>query len=466
MENLSNIAFVSTHFPYPDLNKVSDLIYYEGPILSHFVDKKGKNLLYLWVDNDSSRNRWLIFEIDKSSLINYLHKGISLRDLVLKNRSDFLLLADINESLGIEFSNLIKKENLPEIYLPKEGSYFEFSIPQIYANSLEDEYLHSLLSDSINLKIENKTQKYLSAVKVDNLLTVLRNVKLSFTSFISINFRKDFTSEDFLSLNFETLISTVVKDSELLIPNLEYGSFCASFTTDYLMSKEISPKIQQWRKDTFLRFKSEVIEADLDINALQPLLNKYDDFDRKAIYSPILEISKDSNDYKISITDKTFKKIKRTLKPISKPIQDKLIPKIKSIDIEKKESLFQIIGIGEKVNEQPKISKKNILESKELDYAELTQSTNTIFYHENELYLKEQFDFKIVYDRGNYVIDYTPFEIHLENVSFESVKNELYKSIIDLYKRLTKVNEKELSLKEIKLKNELLDIVSIPNIKY
>ena len=465
MENLSQIAFVSTHFPYPDLSKISDLIYYEGPILSHFINKEGKDLLYLWIDSDSKHNRWLIFEVDRNSLINYLYKNISLRDLVSKNRKDFLLISDINENLISEFNNLIQKENLPEIYLPKEDSYFEFSIPAIYTNSLEEEYLHSLVNYSISLKIENKSNKYLSAVKVDNLLIVLKNVKQSFTNFISINFKKDFTSEDFVNLNFDTLFSTVIKDSELLMPNLEYGSFCASFTTDYLMSKEISPKIQQWRKDTFTRFKNEVIEAKFDINSLQILLEKYDEYDRKAIYSPILEISKDSNDYKISITDSSFKKVKKTLTPISKPIQEKLVPKVQLLEPEKQELLFQIIGIGEKVNEQPKISKKNILETKELNYAEISQSTNTISYHDNELYLKEQFDFKVVYDRGTYIIDYSPFEIHIENSNFESAKNSFYKSIIDLYIHLTNADENQLSLKDIGFKNELLNIISIPNIK-
>jgi len=465
MENLSEIAFTSTYFPYTGLNKISDLIYYEGPILSHFTDKAGKSLLYLWVDNDSKHNRWLIFEVDKSSLVNYLHRSITLRDLILRNKKDFLLLADINEDLNIESSNLISKENLPEIYLPKESSYFDFSIPNVYAGSLEEEYLHSLLEYSISLKIESKSDKYLSVVKVDNLLSVLRNVKQSFTSFISINFKKDFSSEDFSNLNFETLLSTVIKDSELLIPNLEYGSFCASFTTDYLMSKEISPKIQNWRKETFLKFKSEVMESDFDNDLVQALITKYDDFDRKAIYSPILEISKDSNDYKISITDNTFKKVKKALKPISKPIQEKLIPKIKQVEAEKQESLFQIIGIGEKVNEELKISKKNILESKELDYAELTQTTNTIVYNDNELYLKEQFDFKIIFDRGNYIVDYPPYEIHVEGINFESVKTEFYKSIIELFVHLTNTKEQDLSLKQINLKNELLDVISIPNIK-
>lgn len=464
MENLSTISFSSNRFPYEGLKKMSDLINHEGPILSHFKNDY-VDLFYLWVDNDFSHNRWLIFEVDKNSLINYLYRNITLRDLILKNKKDFLLISDINENLIPESNNLVKKDDIPQLYLPNEDSFFEFSIPVAYAGSLEIEYLHSLLTDSISLKIENKSDKYLSAVKVDNLLSVLRNIKQSFTNFISVNFRKDFDSEDFSNLNFDTLLSTVIKDSELLIPNLEYGSFCASFTVDYLMSKEISPKIQSWRKATFNKFKSEVIEADLDINSLPPLLSKYDDSDRRAIYSPILEISKDINDYKISITDKTFKKIKKTLKPISKPIQERLVPKLKPVDTEKEETLFQIIGIAEKTNDQPKISAKNILESKELDYAEFTQSTNTFSYKENELYLKEQFYFKVVYNSGIYIIDYSPFEIHIENTGFETAKTEFYKVIVNLYKDLSKTDDQMLSLDEKKIKKGLLDLVSIPNLK-
>jgi len=464
MEDISNISFVSNSFPYIGFKKVSDLINHDGPILSHFSDNN-RHLLYLWIDNDLSYNRWLIFEVDKNSLLNYLYKNISLLDLIIDNKQEFLLVTDINESLEFECNNLIKKDSLPSVYLPTENSYFEFKIPNIYtSNDAEREYLHALVNDSISFKIESKSKKYLSAVKVDNLLNVLKNIKQSFTSYVSINFKKDFSSDDFKNLNFDTLLSTIVKDSELLMPNLAYGSFCASITTDYLMSKEFSPIIQNWRKETFIKYRNEVIEIDYDVQILNVLTEKYDEMDRRAIYSPIIEISRETNDYKISITDSSFRKIRKTLKPVSKPIREKLLPKIQSPEIIKSESLFQIIGMAEKTAEELKLNKKSILETKELDYAELTQSTDTIAYKGEELYLKEIFEYKIIYDRGVFIIDYPPLDLHIESQSFDLVKNEFYKNIIELYKRLQKLAIDQLSISESSLKNRIAELVAIPNV--
>jgi hypothetical protein len=464
MEDILNISFVSSIFPYANFKKVSDLINHDGPILSHFSDGK-RHLLYLWIDNDEIFNRWLIFEVDKNSLLNYLYKNTSLLDLILNNKQEFLLISDINGSLEYEFNNLIEKVKLPQVYLPTENSYFQFKVPLIYtSNDAEQEYLHVLVSDSISLKIESKTRKYTSAVKVDNLLNVLKNVKQSFTNYISINFRKSFSESDFENLNFNSLLSTIVKDSELLIPNLAYGSFCASLTTDYLMSKEFSPVIQKWRKETFIDFKHEVIEADYDINSLDVLTLKYDEFERRAIYSPIVEISRDSNDYKISITDNSFRKIKKILTPISKPIRERLMPRLQPSETVKSEALFQIIGLAEKNAEELKLSKRGILETKELDYAELTQSTDTISFKSSQLYLKDFFEFKIIYDRGTFIIDYPPLDLHLENISFDSVKSDFYKTIIDLYSILNKLDNDQLSLDEISIKHNLVEMIALPNI--
>lgn len=466
MEDLSSISFSNNNnFPYVNIKKVCDLINVDGPILSHFKTEDDIDVLYLWVDNNESLNRWLIFETTSDSLVKYFYKDINLRDLILNNKQEYILLCDLNGDLEYKHNNLVKKRSIPEVYIPTENSYFEFKIPSIYTeNFLENTYRHALISDSISIKIENKSNKYLSAIKVDNLLNVLKNVKQSFESFTSINFKKDFSTQDFEGLDFNSLLSAVVKDSELLIPNLEYGSFCASLTTDYLMSKEFSPKIQDWRKKTFKRFKDEVIEIEYDIQVLNLLTERYDEPDRKAIYSPIIEISKDSNDYNISITDNQFKTIKKTFKPISKPIREKLVPKIQPLDQDKVESLIQVIGIALKTDEQLKLNKKNIIETKELDYAELTQITDTISYASNELYLKVPIDFKIIYDRGTFIIDYYPFGLHVENSSFDSVKSEFYKMIIDTYKHLVSTNNTELSISEIAIKDNLLDIVSLTSL--
>ena len=51
-----------------ELTKVSDLIYFDGPFLSHYVHKSGDNYLSYWVDCDDEFQRWLVFRVGITSL--------------------------------------------------------------------------------------------------------------------------------------------------------------------------------------------------------------------------------------------------------------------------------------------------------------------------------------------------------------------------------------------------------------
>ena len=57
--------------------KVSDLINYEGPVLSHFTNSSDEHYLYYWVDQSKVATRWLIVKVGfwdiKSYLQNELH---------------------------------------------------------------------------------------------------------------------------------------------------------------------------------------------------------------------------------------------------------------------------------------------------------------------------------------------------------------------------------------------------------
>lgn len=57
-----------------ELTKVSDLIYFDGPFLSHYVHKSGDNYLSYWVDCDGEFQRWLVFRVGITSLQKYVDK--------------------------------------------------------------------------------------------------------------------------------------------------------------------------------------------------------------------------------------------------------------------------------------------------------------------------------------------------------------------------------------------------------
>ncbi len=112
-----------------------DLVYLEGPILSLFRDHK-QNWLYLWCDTDNlEKERWLLFPVSRTDLIDYLEKRTRLLDLVRKNVPRYLLdfkqKVDDEKSGGRDdsvatYRHLVRIADMQFIqeYLPTERSYF------------------------------------------------------------------------------------------------------------------------------------------------------------------------------------------------------------------------------------------------------------------------------------------------------------------------------------------------------
>jgi hypothetical protein len=112
--------------PIGGLNKVADLIYFDGPLLSLFRNEGGDSYLYYWCDSNEILNRWLIFRVSDQSLNSYLSKKIPLRELLLNPSDGFLYLADLNDELQFHNLLLIFPRNLPDLYVPDVESFYEF----------------------------------------------------------------------------------------------------------------------------------------------------------------------------------------------------------------------------------------------------------------------------------------------------------------------------------------------------
>lgn len=124
MENLKGIS-VKSDWLY-DLVKVSDLIYYEGPLLSHFQSTAGEDYLFYWVDSDELFNRWLIFNVSINKLQEYLNRKVSLLKLITDIDSGLIYKAEIDSNIKFHNVELVYIHNLPENYLPKSNSLYTF----------------------------------------------------------------------------------------------------------------------------------------------------------------------------------------------------------------------------------------------------------------------------------------------------------------------------------------------------
>lgn len=115
-------------FDFSKLIKVADLIYYEGPLLSHYMSSKGENYLFYWVDVDDEYNRWVVIRTDIFSIQQYLEKKVTLHSVITHPNDGFVYTVDIDNDIQYHNIKVIPIDDLPEEYIPTENSYYSFEV--------------------------------------------------------------------------------------------------------------------------------------------------------------------------------------------------------------------------------------------------------------------------------------------------------------------------------------------------
>ena len=124
-------------FDFSNFKKIADLIYFEGPLLSHYVSSKGDDYLFYWVDSDSSNNRWLVLRVSIANLQKYIAGDVSLRELIESPNDGYLYQVDVDDAVRYHDVLLVQPADLPNEYLPAIDSYYAFEpIPSEEASEL------------------------------------------------------------------------------------------------------------------------------------------------------------------------------------------------------------------------------------------------------------------------------------------------------------------------------------------
>ena len=156
--------------------KMGDFLYYEGPLLSHFIDKNKPNDHYFfrWVDFDDDCHRWLIFKSSEKDIVNFFNKTISLLELITRNST--VLLIDLDDELNKKQILSTTTSKLPATYLPSINSFFKEEQYHTYALKLKNKLakkesmqnilielfkkVHSTVKDLGGTKNKNHTRYY------------------------------------------------------------------------------------------------------------------------------------------------------------------------------------------------------------------------------------------------------------------------------------------------------------------
>ena len=160
--------------------KLGDLLYYEGHLLSHFIDKNKPedNYFYSWVDFNEKAHRWLISKFTERDLLTFFNGEISMQTMIKSN--NFVTLLDLDNELNKLQIQIVPTSDLPDNYLPIEDSFYKEEFYHKYAAQLkqtlsqkhaaqveEKAILKLLLQEVQSIKIQQS--------KTNGVLTVLAN---------------------------------------------------------------------------------------------------------------------------------------------------------------------------------------------------------------------------------------------------------------------------------------------------
>jgi len=114
------------NLPVSGLSRVRDLIYFDGPLLTQYVNARGENFLYYWCERDRHSHRWMLIRVDEPTILRLLYRFIPL-DFVIPagSQDDFVYFVDVTSGGRISDVWLTKVESIPEDYTPVRGTFLQ-----------------------------------------------------------------------------------------------------------------------------------------------------------------------------------------------------------------------------------------------------------------------------------------------------------------------------------------------------
>ncbi|MCR5568517.1 MAG: hypothetical protein K6G31_04500 [Paludibacteraceae bacterium] len=108
------------------MTRVVDLIYYDGPLLSQYINKNGDNYLFYWVDCDETYNRWIVVRTTGLLINKYIEKEVTLYDVITNPCDGFVYSVDVDSDVNYTNVRIVEVKALPDDYKPRKKSYYEF----------------------------------------------------------------------------------------------------------------------------------------------------------------------------------------------------------------------------------------------------------------------------------------------------------------------------------------------------
>ena len=235
---MRNINGFNINLDISQFIKISDLIYFDGPLLSHYMSEKGENYLFYWVDVDDSANRWLIIRTDIFSIQKYIDRKISLYEIIKQPNDGFVYMVDIDENATCLQCKLIQVIDIPEDYIPTLDSFFDFELTDdIDLSAISQKYSSGILE----IHISGNNVKYGSIPfnKFSSIIPKIEDIRKSMSErFIKrrkdqVDKKQDIDRELRLDTQYEYMYSLAGSVRVILKPLNPQKAFCATTADDF-----------------------------------------------------------------------------------------------------------------------------------------------------------------------------------------------------------------------------------------
>lgn len=124
MEDLGHTTEIPK-LPIRGLELVRHLDEFDGPLLSHFIDRdSGENYLKYWCDCDTTVNRWMWIRVNEASILRLTNQYVPLSFVLPEQcRDDFVFIVDENNHYRPVVIYMVDVDDIPAVYLPTNDSY-------------------------------------------------------------------------------------------------------------------------------------------------------------------------------------------------------------------------------------------------------------------------------------------------------------------------------------------------------
>ena len=266
---MKDIIGLPIDFDFKSLSKLSDLIYFDGPLLSHFMNSNGDNYLFYWVDADDDANRWLVVRVGLPAIQQYIKRKKTLFDLLHSSLEATVVIADINTEIECVNAICTTMASLPEEYLPDIDCFYTFQ-PDLSAKAYEILRLFDRSSLEIHLTGHNVgygEMHYEDFVNVNQKLFSLWD-RLSDKYYVKL-------CEAYKANNQKRSVPLGKKEEFRKIMQMDYSYAMAGSVRIVLTPRDRTYDFAPSSTDAFIQEFSNVIECGNTIERIREYTVKY-----------------------------------------------------------------------------------------------------------------------------------------------------------------------------------------------